>query len=120
MFLFIIISNSAGAEKNLFIIDECENCKIIMNVIPFFTKAMHDFSDAYLGCGVLGNPATGGSGHVICIEIISSPGSKEWDRFSKDVGQEWMSLGGVPHLAKHWDHLPGIYEHIQEVRSKAS
>lgn len=55
---------------------------------------MHDFSDAYLGCGVLGNPATGGSGHVICIEIISSPGSKEWDRFSKDVGQEWMSLGG--------------------------
>ncbi|XP_052681337.1 uncharacterized protein LOC128162190 [Crassostrea angulata] len=72
------------------------------------------YSDAYLGSGVLGNPATGGSGHVICIEIISSPGSKEWDRFSKDVGQEWMSLGGVPHLAKHWDHLPGIYEHIQE------
>lgn len=94
----------------------------MINRIPYFTKAklMHDFSDAYLGSGVLGNPATGGSGHVICIEIISSPGSKEWDRFSKDVGQEWMSLGGVPHLAKHWDHLPGIYEHIQEVTGETS
>ena len=72
-------------------------------------------SDAYLGSGVLANPATGGSGHVICIEILSSPGAKDWLRFSRDVGQEWMALGGVPHLAKHWDHLPGIYEHIQEV-----
>nr|XP_022307980.1 uncharacterized protein LOC111113982 [Crassostrea virginica] len=75
------------------------------------------YSDAYLGSGVLANPATGGSGHVICIEILSSPGAKDWLRFSRDVGQEWMALGGVPHLAKHWDHLPGIYEHIQEKMS---
>ncbi|XP_061185513.1 uncharacterized protein LOC133193568 [Saccostrea echinata] len=75
------------------------------------------YSDAYLGSGVLANPATGGSGHVMCIEILGCPGCRGWDTFSTEVGKEWMDLGGVPHLAKQWNHLPGIYEHIQEKMS---
>lgn len=78
-------------------------------------KLMYDFSDVYLGSGVFGNFVIGGLGCVICIEIISFFGFKEWDRFSKDVGQEWMSLGGVFYLVKYWDYLLGIYEYIQEV-----
>jgi hypothetical protein len=74
------------------------------------------FSDAYLGSGILANPASGGSGHVICIEIIGCPGSKGWKKFSTEIGEEWMALGGVPHLAKQWNDLPGIHEHIQGVR----
>ncbi|XP_062601808.1 L-gulonolactone oxidase-like [Saccostrea cucullata] len=72
------------------------------------------YSDMYLGCGNVGNPANGGSGHVFCIEIISVTGTKGWEKFSIDVGREWMALGGVPHLAKQWDYLPGIHRHIQE------
>lgn len=73
------------------------------------------FSDAYLGTGSIANPRYGGSGHVVCIEILSLKGTEYWEEFSAAVGKEWMALGGVPHLAKQYDHLPGIFDDIRHV-----
>lgn len=72
------------------------------------------YSDAYLGTGNIANPEYGGSGHVVCIEVLSLKGTKNWAEFSTSVGQEWMKLGGVPHLAKQYDHLPTIFDHIRK------
>ncbi|XP_062603066.1 uncharacterized protein LOC134264804 [Saccostrea cucullata] len=71
-------------------------------------------SDAYLGTGVLGNPEYGGSGQVVCIEVLSLKGTPNWEEFSQDVGKKWMELGGVPHLAKQYDHIPNIWEHVRK------
>lgn len=72
------------------------------------------FSEAYLGTGNIARHDCG-EGEVVCIEVLSLEGTKDWDEFSKKVGQEWMKLGGVPHLAKQYEHLPNIYEHITKV-----
>lgn len=74
------------------------------------------FSDAYLGTGSIANPRYGGTGHVVCIEVLSLKGTKHWEEFSTAVGKEWMELGGVPHLAKQFEHLPDIYADIRQVR----
>nr|XP_034307480.1 uncharacterized protein LOC105321767 isoform X1 [Crassostrea gigas] len=71
------------------------------------------YSDAYLGTGSIANPRYGGSGHVVCIEILSLKGTEYWEEFSAAVGKEWMALEGVPHLAKQYDHLPGIFDDIR-------
>lgn len=76
------------------------------------------FSDAYLGTGNIAHPRYGGSGHVVCIEVLSLKGTKTWEEFSRAVGKEWMELGGVPHLAKQYDHLPDIFKYIRQVRIK--
>ncbi|CAC5357779.1 unnamed protein product [Mytilus coruscus] len=73
---------------------------------------MMGHSDTLLCPGIIGNPAYGGSGHVLYIEIISIVDTKGWEKFSINVGKEWMALDGVPHLAKDWDFLPGIEDHI--------
>lgn len=73
-------------------------------------------SDAYLGTGVIGNPDYGGSGHVVCIEILSLKGTTDWPEFSKVVGEKWMNnkdIQGVPNLAKQYDHIPGIFDDIK-------
>lgn len=72
------------------------------------------YSDAYLGTGNIANPEYGGSGHVVCIEVLSLKGTKNWAEFSSAIGKEWMELGGVPHMAKQYDHLPNIFEHIRQ------
>ncbi|XP_034316358.2 L-gulonolactone oxidase-like [Magallana gigas] len=71
-------------------------------------------SDAYLGTGSIANPRYGGTGHVVCIEVLSLKGTKHWEEFSTAVGKEWMELGGVPHLAKQFEHLPDIYADIRQ------
>lgn len=50
------------------------------------------YSDAYLGTGSIANPRYGGSGHVICIEVLSLKGTKYWEEFSTAVeknGWNW-------------------------------
>ena len=73
------------------------------------------YSDTYLCPGIIGNPAYGGSGQVFYVEIVSVQGTRGWEKFCIDVGKEWMALGGVPHLAKQWDFLPNIENHIHKV-----
>ncbi|XP_052079585.1 L-gulonolactone oxidase-like isoform X2 [Mytilus californianus] len=73
---------------------------------------MMGYSDTLLCPGIIGNPTYGGSGHVVYIEILSVVDTKGWEKFCTDVGREWMALDGVPHLAKQWDFLPGVEEHI--------
>lgn len=51
---------------------------------------------------------------MVCIEILSLKGTEYWEEFSTAVGKEWMALGGVPHLAKQYDHLPGIFDDIRQ------
>lgn len=74
------------------------------------------FSDACLGTGSVANPQYGGSGHVVCIEVLSLKGTKHREEFNTAVGKEWMGLGGVPHLAKQFEHIPDIYAYIEKVR----
>lgn len=71
------------------------------------------YSDAYLGTGSIANPKYGGSGHVVCIEVLCLKGTESWKDFSEAVGQKWSDLGGVPHLAKQYDQLEGIFESIR-------
>lgn len=75
-------------------------------------------SDAFLGTGNIANPRYGGSGHVVCIEVLSLKGTKNWEEFSTAVGKEWIALGGVPHLAKQYDHLPDIFEYTKQKMSQ--
>ena len=69
----------------------------------------------YLCPGIIGNPANGGSGHVLYIEILSVAGTQGWEDFCKEIAKEWIALGGIPHLAKQWDFLPNIEEDINKV-----
>ncbi|XP_061179400.1 uncharacterized protein LOC133188026 [Saccostrea echinata] len=112
--------------------DDFDTVLKIINVVVESVKSYYDrdqyplnvslemrfmaYSDAYLGTGILGNKAKPycGSGHVVCIEILSLKGTPQWTEFSKDVGRKWMDLGGVPHLAKQYDHIPGIFNHVRE------
>lgn len=73
------------------------------------------YSDAYLGTGSVANPKYGGSGHVVCIEVLCLKETQSWAGFNEAVGQKWIELGGVPHLAKQYDQLEGIFE---KTRSK--
>ncbi|XP_071149077.1 L-gulonolactone oxidase-like [Mytilus edulis] len=70
------------------------------------------YSDSFLSPAIIGNPAYGGSGCTFTIEVLSIVDTKGWRKFATDVGKEWMALDGVPHLAKQWDFLPGIEDHI--------
>ncbi|XP_076088204.1 uncharacterized protein LOC143058614 isoform X2 [Mytilus galloprovincialis] len=70
------------------------------------------YSDSFLSPAIIGNPAYGGSGCTFTIEILSIVDTKGWEKFATDVGKEWLALDGVPHLAKQWDFLPGIEDHI--------
>lgn len=45
-------------------------------------------------------------------------GTESWKDFSEAVGQKWSDLGGVPHLAKQYDQLEGIFESIRSVSLK--
>lgn len=45
-------------------------------------------------------------------------GTESWKDFSEAVGQKWSDLGGVPHLAKQYDQLEGIFESIRCVSLK--
>lgn len=45
-------------------------------------------------------------------------GTESWNDFSDAVGQKWSDLGGVPHLAKQYDQLEGIFESIRSVSLK--
>ncbi|KAJ8306718.1 hypothetical protein KUTeg_015759 [Tegillarca granosa] len=74
------------------------------------------YSECYLCPAIIGNPALGGSGHVFYVEVLSVDGTNGWDEFCIELGIEWMKLGGMPHLAKEWDFIPGAYEHIRQVR----
>lgn len=47
-------------------------------------------------------------------------GTESWKDFSEAVGQKWSDLGGVPHLAKQYDQLEGIFESIRCVSLKKS
>ncbi|XP_063412030.1 uncharacterized protein LOC134694861 [Mytilus trossulus] len=73
---------------------------------------MMGYSDTLLCPGIIGNPAYGGSGHVVYIEILSLVDTKGWEKFCIDVAKEWMALDGVPHLAKQWDFIPDVEDHI--------
>ncbi|KAK3102691.1 hypothetical protein FSP39_013180, partial [Pinctada imbricata] len=70
------------------------------------------YSDVHLCPGNIGNPATGGSGHVFYIEVLSVAGTKGWEKFCTVIGKEWSAMGGIPHLAKQWDFLPNIEDEI--------
>ena len=89
------------------------DCSLDKNLIGIF-------SDTLLCPGIIGNPAYGGSGHVVYIEILSVVDTKGWEKFCIDVAKEWMALDGVPHLAKQWDFIPGVEDHINKVRKKTS
>lgn len=67
-------------------------------------------SEAYLGTGSIANPKYGGTGHVVCIEVLCLKGTESWKEFNEAVGQKWIEMGGVPHLAKQYDQLEGIFE----------
>lgn len=68
------------------------------------------YSEAYLGTGSIANPKYGGTGHVVCIEVLCLKGTESWKEFNEAVGQKWIEMGGVPHLAKQYDQLEGIFE----------
>lgn len=75
-------------------------------------------SDAYLGTGSIANTKYGGSGDVVCIEVLCLKGTESWKEFSEAVGQKWIEMGGVPHLAKQYDQLEGVFESTRSVRLK--
>lgn len=54
---------------------------------------------------------------MLYIEVLSVVDTKGWEKFCIDVGTEWMALDGIPHLAKQWDFLPGVEDHIYKVRN---
>jgi len=59
---------------------------------------------------------------VICwIELVTfckeGGASKDYEDYSKEVGQAWMKLSGHPHphWAKRFKYIPGIIDHIHRV-----
>lgn len=56
-----------------------------------------------------------GEGHTCYIEVLSRAKDAEWQRYSGELGREWLSLrGGMIHWAKEYAHIPGIVEHIKQ------
>lgn len=93
-----------------------ESDPVLYRYLGYDYKHFTAISDAYLGTGNIAHPRYGGSGYVVCIEVLSLKETKNWEEFSTAVGKKWMELGGVPHLAKQYDHLPDIFEYIRQVR----
>ena len=61
-----------------------------------------------------------GPGHTCYIEILSRTDQREWERFSGEVAQEWLTLPGArPHWAKEYRHIPGVLDHIRRTCSES-
>ena len=48
------------------------------------------------------------------IEVLSFAGTDSYRELFKEIGEEWLKLGGLPHWAKQWTHIDGIFDKIQE------
>lgn len=81
----------------------------------FFILELFLLSDALLCPGSIGHKAYKGHGRVLYIEVLSVVNTIGWEEFCKDVAVQWMLLDGVPHLAKQWDFIPDIEDHIYRV-----
>ena len=58
--------------------------------------------------------SVGGKSHTAYIEVLSFVGNEDYEEAFKEVAQEWMKLGGIPHWAKQWTFIPGIMDHIRD------
>ena len=55
-----------------------------------------------------------GEGHTCYIEILSRTKKADWQRFSSQVGQDWLTLPrAMPHWAKEFQHIPNVIPHIK-------
>ena len=55
-----------------------------------------------------------GEGHTCYIEILGRVKQANWERFSGQVAQEWLTLPeAMPHWAKEWQHIPNVLPHIK-------
>ena len=52
--------------------------------------------------------------HTAYIEVVSFVGTQDYRPFFKEVAFTWMKLGGVPHWAKLWSEIPGVYKYLQD------
>ena len=48
------------------------------------------------------------------IEVLSFAGTDTYRELFKNIGQRWLELGGLPHWAKQWTFIPGIYQTLQD------
>ncbi|KAK3099148.1 hypothetical protein FSP39_000135 [Pinctada imbricata] len=71
------------------------------------------YSEACLCPANIGNPETGGTGQVFYCEVLSVSGTPGWEDFCIYVAEEWMKLGGIPHLAKEWSFIPNVEKAIK-------
>jgi hypothetical protein len=55
-----------------------------------------------------------GAGHTCYIEVLSRTKDADWQRYSGELGREWLALrNAMPHWAKEYAQIPGITEHIR-------
>ena len=55
-----------------------------------------------------------GEGHTCYIEILGRAKRANWQRFSGQVAQDWLTLpGAMPHWAKEFQHIPNVIQHIK-------
>ena len=48
------------------------------------------------------------------IEVLSFAGTDSYRGLFTEIGEKWLELGGLPHWAKQWTHIDGIFGKIQE------
>ena len=116
---------AAGTYINLFInVSKCNCYHNYLSIIgtggetqSFPLSACIDFrvitkSDCLI-CPSAQNRASGDT-NTAYIEVLSFAGTDTYRGLFQDIGQKWLELGGLPHWAKQWMLIPGIYEAIQE------
>jgi hypothetical protein len=55
-----------------------------------------------------------GEGHTCYIEILSRTKKADWQRFSSQVAQDWLTLPrAMPHWAKEFQHIPNVIPYIK-------
>lgn len=93
---------------------EAENGKFPMNVV--MEMRWMKYSDAYLCPAIAGNPAVGGSGHTVYLEVLSYTNTTGWEQFANRVANEWKKIPGArPHWAKEWEYLEDIDSYLTQV-----
>ena len=65
---------------------------------------------------ITGNPKNGGSGHTLCLNVVSQQGTEDWQEFLNELSDRWRQIPGVRfHWAKQWSMLHDIDTIIREV-----
>ena len=55
-----------------------------------------------------------GEGHTCYIEILSRARKMQWEHFSGQFAQDWLTLPQArPHWAKEFQHIPNVIQHIK-------